>query len=253
MNQIKTMFLVMFFISVVFLPAMRTEAVSTGEGVVCGYVEDIYGVPVNGVSIKIFNVESGVSNTTITDSTGYYTLKIPSGYASLSILDARYLKYGEFLNTSSDETMWFNITLYPPYNATIHGYVSNYTSGQPIADAKVIVDIIVAGERVNTRDTATTDFTGYFEIDTYASENTVLFITTSGYNATMLPISVLEGTSWYNTTLEPSEIAGEEVNAPASLKDVFVSNVLIAQLLIAVIFLVAILVIGNFILVRGKK
>lgn len=258
MIQSKTIFFIMVFISIVVfsLALTKAETAPTGNGVVCGYIRDVCDVPVNGTLIKIFSIESGISNTTITDSTGYYALELPSGYISLSVLDARYSNYGEFLNVSSDETKWFNITLYPLHNAKICGYVLNYTNGQPIDNAKIIVSVLdVTSGKLNPSNIGVTGFTGYFEIDTYASENTVIFIVASGYNETSITVSIPEGTYWYNTTLEPKEIVGEgaETEVPTSLKEVFVSNILIAQLLIAVVCLVAILIIGNFVLVRGKK
>jgi hypothetical protein len=249
MDQIKIASFATFFI-IIILYAFGTGGVTPAQNtMIQGYVKDTSNAPVNNTLVKISNIENSASDTAITDPTGYYSIEIPSGYASLSILDARYLSCWEFLNVSDNE-IWFNVTLYPPHNATIYGYVLNGTNKQPIVGAKVMVNAInMLGEKTNT---TVTDFSGYFEIDTYANMDVVIFVSADDYDANGTAVFVPEGKSFYIYTLEPKETLSDEKET-TFLKEVFTSNILIAQLLIAVVCLVAILIIGNFILVKRKK
>ncbi len=167
------------------------------------------GEPVEDASVSIFWYTSlGVydSNSTYTDSNGFYSLNVPPGELSLDIFvvaEGYYQNHEWFNNviTIYNKTTWMNLTLTPepPKNSVLHGYITDENTDDPIVGASVTLDWKDDMGNYDYSIITYTDTSGYFsfnlsegyvdlfvEADDYYSNYTGYFDISIGYNETVL-------------------------------------------------------------------
>jgi hypothetical protein len=115
------------------------------NSVVCGYVTDeITSDPVANAEINVFwnNFDHYYSNTTYTDSSGFYYMDVAAGEIRISYYDDdnRYFNWrSDNYNIGEYETISVDIALYPhpPENSIVCGYITDETTSDTISDARV--------------------------------------------------------------------------------------------------------------------
>ena len=115
--------------------------------VVSGYVTDVItSDPIANTEIRVFWNDKDYlhfySNSTYTDSSGFYCMDVAAGEIQISYYDDdnRYFNwYSDKYNIGEYETISVDISLYPhpPENSIVCGYITDETTTNPISDAHV--------------------------------------------------------------------------------------------------------------------
>lgn len=112
-----------------------------------GYVHDQdSGAPLVGANVYV-NWQSpegySWSNSTLTNSTGYYLVGCIAGTTWVDAYMEDYFSYySDVYSTTEGDIVWLNISLvpYPLANASVCGYVRDSQTGDPIRNANINVD-----------------------------------------------------------------------------------------------------------------
>ncbi|GEM_PF-4098355 len=170
------------------------------------------GDPVAGATIQV-SFGTG-SNSTQTDSAGFYSVGVTDNVTLMSVYAQGYLNR-EVVNHSTGPiqylpggTIWKNITLVPqpPSNCTIKGYVKDRKTGVPLSNVYISVDVtddqgnyfMVGGEN-----SVSTDADGYYSISVPAGDVYMWFNADGYYGIYECAFTILNGTKWVNQTLVP--------------------------------------------------
>jgi hypothetical protein len=117
---------------------------------VCGYIRDETTnetIPNANITLKWrkYNPYEKYFNYTSSNSLGFYSINVTKGLIDLLIEVEGYLienwPDNGYYNISENETKWVNISLFqsPPENSIIKGYITDFETGDPIDDAKVML------------------------------------------------------------------------------------------------------------------
>lgn len=152
-----------------------------GNGTVTGTVYDAVTLaPIAGATIYV----QELNITVTTDSAGHYSISMPEGVYHLVASAPGYHEETATVQVVSNTTVVQDFYLMPVENATVFGFVYDATTEEPIEGAVVIA---IPGNY-----TATTDFTGYYELSLPPGTYTLIAYA-SGYSPAYANITVTEG------------------------------------------------------------
>ncbi len=175
--------------------ARETEPVATGS--IGGTVTDTEtGEPIEGALVET-QVDDGIYSDT-TDEEGAYLLEeVPTGTHEVIASADGYREEAAEVEVGEDEVTEKNFALEPVPTYTVSGNVEDSDTGDPLADAQVIIE--------GTERSGVTDDDGYYEISDAKEGTYDLTATKEGYQSkTVHGVQVEEDTS-VNFALEPIE------------------------------------------------
>ena len=164
---------------------VSVEVVS-GNGTIAGVVTDyVSGDPIAGA---VINVSNGTHSwVTYTNSTGGYSVEVPPGTYDISASAPGYVNESVTgVNVGEGEVVLVNFALVKTSDlATIYGWVTDASTGDPIANANITV--VEAG--VST----TTNASGYYEISSLVPGNYTVTASATGYAESSQSVSLSPG------------------------------------------------------------
>jgi len=186
--------------------------ISAETSVLCGYItSSSSGQPINNALVRVtgrINFEETYTNTTTTDSTGFYFMHVPAIRIRLTITAQDYCDKSNYqLQVIENNTYWANLSLVPrpAETAVICGYISSAQNGTPLA---ANMSLYWQGSQVDTYQNMTvTDENGFYQINVAPGE-VDLDISKDGYYSKSYEELNLNDfqTLWVNVTLNPFPI-----------------------------------------------
>lgn len=175
----------------------------TPDVTISGYVSNETGSPVSGGRVLAMVTDSSgdmplYANITTPDSiTGYFEVKVIEGPYGGGAIGMDFPGYPMSENTTKAPlekgmSYEFNITLRPQVftdDAVVHGYVTNVSTGLPLASSVVSYEVNVGMERYSNW--TLTDGFGYYEMGAHSGDNLRLTIQKIGYTIKFYEIDVL--------------------------------------------------------------
>ncbi len=163
------------------------------NGTIAGFVFDYLSQePIQGAQVSI--VEAGV--VVYTNESGYFEASVQPGTYTLEVTASGYNPYNTTVHVEENETVLVPIPLTPSGSGTIEGYVFDNTTGDPLANATVVVD--------NGPLMAVTNETGYFIIENVPAGDHIVTAYKTGYFAQSINVTVeVNQTIFVSFYLEP--------------------------------------------------
>ena len=183
--------------------------ISAETSVLCGYItSSSSSQPINNALVTVssrINYEETYTNTTTTDSTGFYLMHVPATRIRITITAQGYCDKSNLqLQVVDNQTYWANLSLIPrpPETAVICGYISSNLNGIPVT---ANVSLYWQGSQYDTyRNSTVADENGFYQINV-APGQVDLDISKDGYYGKSYDELTLTDsqTLWVNVTLYP--------------------------------------------------
>jgi protocatechuate 3,4-dioxygenase beta subunit len=178
--------------------------VSTDDAVVSGSVTDANtGLPIDNVLVSMESRnqwnenESGYSNFTFTDASGFYEMNVTNGTANVMFSKVGYSMYRyEDIQIDHNVSLVLDAQLYAA-TATVRGNVTDGDTGLPIANAQVYES------DMNGNFTMTyTDSSGHYVLDAFAGTMVMLAAQANGYGRSINLMNISDGDNiWHDFSM----------------------------------------------------
>jgi hypothetical protein len=140
--------------------------ISAETAVLCGYVTNNSGQPISNAMVTVsgrINYEEYYSNSTMTDTTGFYFMHVPAMRIRITASAQGYCdKNVGQLQVIENNTYWVNFSLVPrpPETAIVCGYITSAQDGSPlIANVSLLW---FASQQETYRNTTVADINGFY-------------------------------------------------------------------------------------------
>jgi hypothetical protein len=180
------------------------------DAFIYGYVTDVdTGLPLSSALVSIdnenpFNQESGYSNYTLTNETGYYEMNIQNGTGELIVRKLGYSMKMFWLDIPEGASVRQDAQL-RLCDAIIRGNVTDLASGDGIPFARVFLFDNPSDPWSGNMSMVMTDGTGYYELDAFSGTDLVLGAEAEGYSREFMTINVTTGDElWQDIGLWPA-------------------------------------------------
>ncbi len=169
-------------------------------------VDSQTGAALTGVTVDLITAtgETLASTQTLTDGSYTFLNIDPGNYGLSFILEGYESQNTAFFDLVADENKLVNIQLVPTYvppvdAATIHGAVTDVTTGQPIYRARVI--LAPGGGTPGEAQQLLTEADGQFYFENFVAGTWILHCEATGYTTFSLGMELVAGDNTYNITL----------------------------------------------------
>src|SRR3989339_428528 len=180
------------------------DASYADDSIISGEVSDSEtGLPIEGVLVTVevenMYLPDRYANFTFTDSAGHYEMNVTNGSADIWFTKGGYsmaMFEEETINPGDDLVFDASLT---PLNCLVRGNITDLKSGLPIEFARAAV-MDAEGKLVM----ATTNDTGYYELEAFDGSDMWLFAEADGYSRNYTYVTLSPGDDvWYDFGLLP--------------------------------------------------
>jgi hypothetical protein len=187
----------------------NTIGISAEASVLCGYVtSSSSSQPINNALVTVsgrINYEETYTNSTTTDSTGFYFMHVPTTRIRITIIAQDYCNKSNYqLQVVENQTYWANLSLLPRpvETAVICGYVSSQQDGTPLT---ANVSLYWQGTQVDTyRNTTVSDEYGFYQMNVAPGEVDLDYSKDTYYDESYDELNLTDyQTLWVNVSLYP--------------------------------------------------
>jgi hypothetical protein len=185
----------------------NSVGVSAETSILCGYVNSS-GQPINNALVSVsgrINYQQYYTNSTMTDSTGFYLMHVPAMRLRVTVSAQGYCdgSYGPY-NINENKTYWVNFSLvpHPSETAILRGFISSAQNGTPL-----VANITLHWQnnlQQTYRNTTVTDINGFYQMSV-APGQISLDVSKEGYFAeSPTEFNITDGKIlWTNVSLYP--------------------------------------------------
>lgn len=183
---------------------------------ICGFIKDKKtNESIQDANITLYWTDDQGNfsiNYTLSDSQGFYNINVSEGSIRLYFKADGYYEvrwpYSGYYNISENETKWVNLSLVsiPPENSIIKGYVTDFSTGDPIPDADL--ELYWTDNEGNYRYNKTnTDSFGFYSFNV-AKGVIEMFVNAEGYFYVFIgSFNIDENViKWLNVTMNSSSM-----------------------------------------------
>jgi hypothetical protein len=187
----------------------NSMGVSAETSVLCGYVtSSSSSQPINDALVTVsgrINYQETYTNTTTTDSTGFYFMRVPAMRIRITISAQGYCDKSNYqLQVIDNHTYWANLSLVPRpiETAVICGYISSEQNGTPLA---ANVSLQWQGSQVDTyRNSTGADENGFYQMNVAPGQVDLDFSKDGYYSKSYNNLNLSSSQIyWGNVTLYP--------------------------------------------------
>ncbi|VVB61538.1 Carboxypeptidase regulatory-like domain protein [uncultured archaeon] len=187
----------------------KSMGVSAETSVLCGYViSSSSNQPINDALVTVssrINYQETYTNTTTTDSIGFYFMHVPAARIRITISAQGYCDKSNYqLQVIDNHTYWANLSLVPrpTETAVICGYISSEQNGTPLA---ANVSLQWQGSQVDTyRNSTVANENGFYRMNVAPGQVDVDFSKDGYYSKSYNNLNLSSSQIyWGNVTLYP--------------------------------------------------
>lgn len=185
----------------------NSAGVSAETSILCGYVNSS-GTPINNALVSVsgrINYQQYYTNSTMTDSTGFYLMHVPAMRLRVTVSAQGYCdgSHGPY-NINGNQTYWVNFSLvpHPSETAILRGFISSAQSCTPL-----VVNITLHWQnnlQQTYRNTTVTDINGLYQMSVAPGQISLDILKEGYFTESPTEFNITDGQIlWTNVSLYP--------------------------------------------------